>query len=571
MNGIPVSPGIALGKVSIRKETQVDIKKSEAINIFSEIKRLNAAKDTCKSQLLELYEHALESVGENEAKIFKVHIMMLDDPEFFAKAEEKIKAEGVVAEYALKDVSDTLIGIFENINDEYMQARAVDIRDVVSRLNRILLGIEYNGYTVDNGGSIIIAEDLTPSDTVQMDRKKVLGFVTEIGGKTSHSAILARTMGIPAVSGVKNIMSNVHDGDFIIIDGNTGEIIVNPTPDIITEYLNKKNAYEESHKALYQLVGSESCTKDGIKVELSANIGTPDDIKGVLENDAEGIGLYRTEFLYMDREQLPTEEELFDAFKAVIEGMKGKPVTIRTFDIGGDKDIPYLGLKKESNPFLGYRAIRYCLDREDLFRTQIRAIFRASVFGNTKIMFPMISNIDEVIEIKKIIASVKEELINEGLGFDHSIQIGIMIETPSAALISDFLAKEVDFFSIGTNDLLQYTIAVDRGNQKVAYLYNYYHPALLRLVKMIIDNGHAENIWVGMCGEAAGDPKLIPMLTGMGIDELSMNPASILKARQIIRNTSQVEMKTHITRILGMASSYDIENYITVLDNSSDH
>lgn len=562
MNGIPVSPGVALGRAAIKKEQQIDLKKSYVTDIPGEIKRLQAAKDTCKRQLTELYSHALESIGENDAEIFKAHIMMLDDPELYTKVEQQIQEEGVSAGYALKNVSDMYIGILENMDNEYMKERAADIRDVVSRLSRILLGVEDKVFYVKKEDTIVIAADLTPSDTAQMDRKKVVGFITEVGGRTSHSAILARTLGIPAVSGVKDILYNVSDDDFVVFDGSTGEIIVNPKPDVVTEFILRKKDYEKSLNNLHHLVGAESRTKDGIKVELSANIGTPDDINNVLENDGEGIGLYRTEFLYMDKDHLPAEEELFEAYKAAIERMEGKPVVIRTLDIGGDKELPYLGLDKESNPFLGYRAIRYCLDRKDIFKTQLRAILRASIFGNVKIMFPMISGIEEVREAKKMVAEVKRELSSEGIHYADNIQIGIMIEIPSAALISDLLAKEVDFFSIGTNDLLQYTIAVDRGNQKVAHLYSNYHPAFLRLIKLIVDNGHKENIQVCMCGEAAGDPKLIPLLVGMGLDELSMNPASILKARQIIRNISQAEMNTHISQILNLSSSYDTERYI---------
>ena len=562
MKGIAASPGIAIGKVLLKKEQKIVIEKTLVENIGDEINRLNNAKSICQSQLEKLYTHTLESIGESEAQIFQAHMMMLDDPEFFGQIEQNINDEGINAQYALKTVSDMFVKIFENMDDEYMRERAADVKDVTLRVTKILLGIEMTDFSNMDEEAIIVAEDLAPSDTVQMDRNKVLGFITEMGGKTSHSAIMARTLEIPAVVGLQGILTSVSNGDLIILDGDSGQVLINPSQDLIEKYKHKIQEIEKFKKTLSKFIGLPSISKDDIHVELSANIGTPKDVDGVLRSDGEGIGLYRSEFLYMDNDRLPTEEEQFEAYKVVAHRMNGKPVVIRTLDVGGDKEIPYLGLHQEINPFLGHRAIRYCLDRTDIFKTQLRALFRASAFGNIKIMFPMISNVDEIRQAKLIIEEVKKELRYEKISFSENVEIGIMVEIPAAAIISDMLAKEVDFFSIGTNDLLQYTTAVDRGNQKVAHLYNQFHPALLRLIKTVIENGHKENIWVGMCGEVAGDPKLIPILLGMGLDEFSMSPSAILKARMIIRNISQSEMKKHVEKVINISSANDVEKYI---------
>lgn len=562
MKGIGTSPGIALGNILVYKEPEITINKKQIQDIDEEIDRLEKAIKTGMKQIEKLYEKTLNNVGKEEAEIFNAHKMMIEDPEFIGDVKETIKSQEVNAEWAVKNVADKFIKIFENIEDEYLRERALDLKDVSNRLLRILLDIQ----TMDLGSleeeCIIVAEDLTPSDTAQMNKEMVIGFVTELGGKTSHTSIMARTLEIPAISGLKDITNEVKNGDFVIIDGKEGLVLLNPSEEEIKTYEQKKKDYQEFKLKLKDMKGKESISKDGVKVEIAANIGTPKDVDKVIENDGEGIGLYRTEFLYMDSKTLPTEEEQFEAYKIVAERLEGKPVVIRTLDVGGDKDIPYLDLPEEMNPFLGYRAIRLCLDRTDMFKTQLRALLRASAFGNIKIMFPMISNIKEIRDAKKILEEAKEELRKENIPFNEDIEVGIMVEIPAVAVHSDIFAKEVDFFSIGTNDLIQYTLAVDRGNQDISYLYNQYHPAVLKLIKMTIENGHKEGIWVGMCGEAAGDEKLIPLLLGMGLDEFSMSSSSILRARWIINNTSKSEIESMLDEILSLPTAEDVEKFI---------
>ncbi len=562
MKGIGTSPGIALGNVLVYKEPKIVIEKKQVSNTDEEIKRLDRAVEIAIKQIEQIYEKTLKNVGEKEAEIFNAHRMMIEDPEFIGDVKETIKSQKVNSEWAVKTTADRYIEMFENIEDEYIRERALDLKDVSNRLLKILLDIETMDLSTLEDECIIIAEDLTPSDTAQMNKEMVLGFITELGGKTSHTSIMARTLEIPAVSGVKDITNKTKNGDFAIIDGKEGLIILNPSKEEIDNYKEKKERYEQFKLKLNEIKGKESISKDGIKVEIAANIGTPKDVDKVIENDAEGIGLYRTEFLYMDSDKLPTEEEQFEAYKIVAERMEGKPVVIRTLDVGGDKDIPYLDLPEEMNPFLGYRAIRLCLDRKDIFKTQLRALLRASAFGNVKIMFPMISSIEEIREAKKVLEEAKEELRKENISFNEDIEVGIMVEIPAAAIHSDIFAKEVDFFSIGTNDLIQYTLAVDRGNQDISYLYNQYHPAVLKLINMTIKNGHKEGIWVGMCGEAAGDEKLIPILLGMGLDEFSMSSSSILKARWIINNTSKEEIESMLDEILSLPTAKDVEKFI---------
>ncbi len=562
LKGIGASPGIAIGKVLLKKDEKIEIEKKNINNTEIEIDRFNDARDTAKEQIQELHRMTLETIGETEAKIFEAHRMILDDPDFLQQIESEIKSQEINAEYAIKKITDAFIQIFENIEDEYMKERAADIKDVSNRLINILQGVETADLSNLDEEAIIVSEDLTPSDTAQMDKSKVLGFVTEVGGRTSHSAIMARTLEIPAVVGVDGITEAVNDGDIVIFDGDEGKIYINPEDSIIEKYKNIKKRYEKFREKLEEIKGAESVTKDGFKVELAGNIGTPQDLEAVLRNDGEGIGLYRTEFLYMDRDSFPNEEEQFEAYKAVAEGMNGKPVVIRTLDIGGDKELSYLDLPEEMNPFLGYRAIRLCLDKTDIFITQLRAILRASNYGNIKIMFPMISSIEELRQAKEILDNTKYQLRKEGVKFDENIEVGMMVEIPAVAVMSDLFAKEVDFFSIGTNDLIQYTTAVDRMNQKISHLYNQFHPALLRLIKQVIDNGHKENIWVGMCGEVAGDPKLIPILIGMGLNEFSMSPISILKARWLIRDLSQKDMKEMVEKVINLPTAEEVKNFI---------
>jgi len=562
MKGIGTSPGIAIGKVFVYREEEINIGKENIENTETEVERLNLAIEKAVNQVEESYERVLNNIGEKEAEIFTAHKYMLEDPEFIGSVVEKIQSEKVNAEWAIKIVSDGYIQIFENIEDEYLKERALDLKDITNRVLKILLDIETMDLSTIEEESIILAKDLTPSATAQMNKEMVLGFVTELGGPTSHTAIMAKTMGIPSVSGIRDVVNISKDGDIIIVDGREGKVILNPSEEEVKKYTEKQNEYEKFKIQLKNMKGKESISKDGIKVEIAANIGVPKDMDKVIENDGEGVGLFRTEFLYMDRNNLPTEEEQFIAYKTVAEKLEGKPLVIRTLDVGGDKDLPYLNLPDEMNPFLGYRAIRLCLDKVDIFKTQLRAIIRASAFGNVKIMFPMISNIQEVRDAKKIVKEIMDELKAENIDFNEDLEIGIMVEIPAVAVHSDIFAKEVDFFSIGTNDLIQYSLAVDRGNQEIAYLYNQYHPAVLKLIHMTIENGHKENIWVGMCGEAAGDEKLIPILLAMGLDEFSMNSASMLQARWIINKTSKSEVESMLGEILSLPTAEDVEKFI---------
>lgn len=562
MKGIGASPGIVIGRVLIKKEPVIEIEKKDIENTTQEVEKLEKSLDFARKEIEEICKNAQKKMRKEEAKIFEAHLMMLEDPEVFGQVTEMIEQKKVNAEWALQEITQKFLNIFNSMDDEYIKERAADLKDVRDRVIRILLGIESCDLSNLPKEVIIVAEDLTPSDTAQMDKDKVLGFVTEFGGKTSHSAIMARTLGIPAVVGVNGITKSVNDDDLVIFDGEKGLVYINPDNTLIQEYIHKKEEYKQFKTKLNDLIGKESKTKDGFKVELSANIGTPKDVEAILRNDGEGIGLYRTEFLYMDRDSFPTEEEQFKAYKVVAERLKGKPVVIRTLDIGGDKELSYLDLPQEMNPFLGYRAIRLCLDREDIFRTQLRALLRASACGNIKIMFPMISSMEELLQAKEILRECQEELRKKKIDFNEEMEVGIMIEIPAAAIVSDMLAKEVDFFSIGTNDLIQYTTAVDRGNQMLSSLYTQFHPALLRLIEKVIDNGHQAGIWVGMCGEVAGDPKMIPVLIGMGLDEFSMSPGSLLKARWIINNISKKEMEKHIEALTNMSRAVDVEKYI---------
>ncbi|NLL59659.1 MAG: phosphoenolpyruvate--protein phosphotransferase [Tissierellia bacterium] len=565
MRGLGVSPGIGIGKAFIIDRGLIDIKKILVDDVGKELDRLMTALETAKTQLNDLYNSTIDELGEKEAQIFKSHEMMLEDDTFISDVKNKIIAEGVNAEFALSETSNAYIKMFQNIENEYLRERSEDIRDVMDRVIRLMMGINSFDYSALENNSIIVAKDLTPSDTAQLDRTKVAAMITEMGGKTSHAAIIARIMGIPTVVGLNNITDKIKPGDTVICDGRTGKVIINPNAKQLFFYNKKKIREDEINKELRNQAGLPSVTLDGFKVNLSANIGVPNDVDMALENDAEGIGLFRSEFIFMNREHQPTEDEQFEQYKEVLVRMGDKPVIIRTLDIGGDKCVPYLDMPKEMNPFLGYRAIRLCLGNVEVFRTQLRAILRASVYGNVKIMIPMISTMKELKDSKKVLQQAKDELLREGIKFKDDIEIGVMIETPSAAIISDLLAKEVDFFSIGTNDLIQYTMAVDRLNSKLSYLYSQYHPALLRLIKGIIDNAHKAGIWVGMCGEAAGDPKLIPVFIGMGLDEFSMNSPSILRARYIVRNINKKDMEIIAKSTLDMENALEVEEYLSCL------
>lgn len=562
IKGIGASPGIAIGKALVLEHKEMVIEKKENVNVEVEVEKLNSAVDTSKKELSAVKEKVAKELGEEEAEIFGAHLLVLEDPEFIGEAENKIKNESLNAEYALNEVKDMFVSIFESMDNDYMRERAADVKDVTNRVLRHILGIKIIDLSNLSDEVVLIAHDLTPSDTATMDKKKVLGFLTNIGGRTSHTAIMSRTLEIPAIVGLSDVTDKVKDSDMIVFDGDKGIVIVIPEEDVVAEYQEKKRIFEEDKKALELLKGQPSVTTDGKHVELAGNIGTPNDLEGLINNDAEGVGLYRTEFLYMDSDEFPSEEIQFEAYKKVLEGMNGKPVVIRTLDIGGDKKLSYFEMEEEMNPFLGYRAIRLCLDRTDIFKTQLRALFRASVYGKLRIMFPMISSLEELLAAKAICEEVKSDLKAEGLGYSDDVEIGMMIEIPSAAVISDLLAKHVDFFSIGTNDLIQYTCAVDRMNQKISYLYNQFNPAVLRLIKMVIKNAHAEGKWVGMCGESAGDQMMIPILLGFGLDEFSMSPISILRARRLINSVSEKDMQALSDKVLEFGTAKEIESYM---------
>jgi len=560
MKGIGASPGYAIGKVMIKNDA-FEINKYEVSDFDYEIERLKGALGTSLEQIKALEEMTKVKIGDEEAEIFAAHGMILDDPELHSQIIDTIKNEKVNVEWATKKIADMLVSMFEAMDNEYMKERSADLRDVTTRLIKNLSGVKIFDFNVIEEPVVLIAHDLTPSDTAQIPKDKVLGFITEIGGPTSHTAIMSRTLEIPAVVGTGNILEAVKDGDFIAFNGETGAIEINPEMPVVESYREEKAKYDEYKLVLRGLVGEQTVTLDGHHVELGCNIGSPEDMAYVLENDGEGVGLYRSEFLYMNRSNWPTEEEQFEAYKAVLEGMGDKPVVIRTLDIGGDKHLDYFTFPKEDNPFLGFRAIRYCLEDTAVFKTQLRALLRASAYGNLKIMFPMISSLQELRQAKGILQEVHETLDGEGVEI-KGYEVGMMMEIPSAAVISDILAKEVDFFSIGTNDLIQYTTAVDRMNQKISGLYTPYHPALLRLIKLIIENGHKEGIWVGMCGEVAGNPKMVPLLLAMGLDEFSMSPGSILGTRKLVNGMSKGEMGKHLNAVMALADSEEIEKYI---------
>jgi phosphoenolpyruvate-protein phosphotransferase (PTS system enzyme I) len=545
IKGISASLGIAIAKAYCLEEVNLEVnqKQIEDQAIELEINRYKEAIVEAEEDLKIIRDKTLASMGKDKADIFEAHLLVVKDPELMDQVIDKIKNEKVNAEFALKEVRDMFVSIFENMDNEYMRERASDIKDVTNRVLAKLLKVKSNDLSLINEAVIIVAHDLTPSDTAQMNKEFVKGFVTNIGGRTSHSAIMARSLEIPAIVGTKTVLEDVKDGDLIILDALNGVVLVNPNQDVANEYQEKKANYEAEKQELLKLKHQETVSKDGVHVELAANIGSPNDLKGVLENGAEGVGLFRTEFLYMDKDQFPTEEEQFESYKKVLEGMNGKSVVIRTLDIGGDKELSYLKLPHEMNPFLGYRAIRLCLDRRNIFRTQLRALLRASVYGDLRIMFPMIATLDEFNTAKAFLLEVKEELMNEGITVSDTIQVGMMVEIPAAAILADQFAKVVDFFSIGTNDLIQYTFAADRMNEHVSYLYQPYNPSLLRLIKLVIDAAHKEDKWVGMCGEMAGDEIAVPILLGLGLDEFSMSATSILSTRKLISQLSNKEMK----------------------------
>ena len=544
LQGIAASDGIAIAKVYTLTEPDLTVTKVTVEDSEKEVSRLDDALAASIKDVELIKETALKNLGEEEAQVFDAHLMVLSDPELIGQVKDSITSNKVNAESALKEVTDMFISIFAGMEDNpYMQERAADIRDVSKRVLAHLLGVKIPSPATIKDEVIIVAADLTPSDTAQLNRQYVKAFVTDIGGRTSHSAIMARSLEIPAIVGTKEVTSIAKDGDIIIVDGLTGDVFLNPSEEVIAEYRAKAEAFAAQQAEWEKLKDSKTYTKDGHQVELAANIGTPKDLEGVVNNGAEGVGLYRTEFLYMDSHDMPTEEDQFEAYKAVLEGMNGKPVVVRTMDIGGDKELPYLPLPHEMNPFLGYRAIRISLNEPEMFRTQLRALLRASVYGKLRIMFPMIATLNDFRGAKALLEEEKAKLIAEGVAVSDDIQVGIMIEIPAAAVLAHQFAKEVDFFSIGTNDLIQYTMAADRMNERVSYLYQPYNPSILTLIKHVIDSAHKEGKWAGMCGEMAGDQTAVPLLVGLGLDEFSMSASSVLKTRSLISKLTLSDMQ----------------------------
>ena len=558
LTGIAASDGIAIAKAYRFIQPDLTFTKTTVQDIEAEQQRLAAALAKAEQELVVIQQQTLKKFSAEEAAIFEAHLLVVNDPELIGPINQKIADEALNAEYALHEVSSMFVALFEGMDNEYMSERASDIKDVTNRILAHLLDVHTPNPSSINEQVIIVANDLTPSETAQLDRNYVLGFITDIGGRTSHSAIMARSLEIPAVVGAGTATTTIQDGDWLIVDGLSGQVLVNPTADVIANYQEKAQHYRTQQAEWSTLVNEQTVSKDGVHVELAANIGSPSDLDGVLRHGAEGIGLYRTEFLYMGRENLPSEDEQFTAYKTVIEGMKGKPVVIRTLDIGGDKHLPYLPLQEEMNPFLGHRAIRLCLEQQELFRTQLRALLRASVYGNLKMMFPMIATIQEFREAKAILLEEKEKLVAAGIAVSSDIEIGMMVEIPATAVMADIFAKEVDFFSIGTNDLIQYTMAADRMNEKVSYLYQPYNPAILRLIQMVIEAAHKEQKWVGMCGEMAGDELAVPLLLGLGLDEFSMSATSILKTRSLLKQLSVSEMQALAAQALQLATAEEV-------------
>lgn len=532
--GIAGSEGIGIGKVVIIEDHDITIETKHVPETDSEIARLQEAIEKFVEITNKMADKMDETVGKKDADILRGHIQMLQDPMIEEQISSLIIAEKITAEMAVDQVLEQTAEMFSQIPDELLQQRATDFRDIKARMIKLLMGIEDVDISQVPAGTVLVAKDLTPSMTAGIKPENIEGILTEMGGKTSHSAILARAMEIPAVLSIEGICDIVKNGDTVVLDGTSGEALVNPEEDVIKEFEDKREQFAKDKALLKAYAGKPSVTKDGTKVELVCNIGKPEDAKKAVECDGEGIGLFRTEFLFMDRDSIPTEDEQFEAYKAVAETMKGKPVIIRTLDIGGDKDVPYLGLEKEENPFLGFRAIRFCLQRQDIYKTQLKALVKASAYGKIKIMVPLVTGVDELRQVKTMVADIMKEFDEKDVPYNKNIEIGVMMETPAACMMADALAKEAAFFSIGTNDLTGYTMAVDRGNAKVAYLYSTYNPAVLRAIKRIIECGRKEGIMVGMCGEAAADPKLIPLLLAFGLDEFSVSATSVLKTRKII-------------------------------------
>ena len=564
ITGIPASPGIVFGKALVLKEEKIvlDTQKISEDQVEAEVARFYAGREAAVEQLNSIHQRALKSLGEEKAAIFEGHLMILEDEELEEEILDYLRSNKVNASVAASKIIDQQVEMLSEIDDEYLKERAGDIRDIGNRLIKNILGM----HIVDLGDiteeSILVAYDLTPSETAQLNLEKVLGFITDIGGRTSHTSIMARSLELPAIVGTNDVTARVNTGDYLILDAVNNRVYVNPTQAEIDELKTLEAKLAEEKAELAKLKDLPAVTLDGHKVDVVANIGTIRDCEGAHRNGAEGVGLYRTEFLFMDRDQLPSEEEQFIAYKEVVEAMEGRLVVLRTMDIGGDKELPYLNLPKEMNPFLGWSAVRIALDRREILHAQLRAVLRASAFGKLAVMFPMIISVEEIRELKSVLETLKAELRAEGKAFDENIQVGVMVETPSAAVNAKFLAKEVDFFSIGTNDLTQYTLAVDRGNELISHLYNPMSPSVLGLIKQVIDASHAEGKWTGMCGELAGDERATLLLLGMGLDEFSMSAISVPHIKKLVRHVSYQEAKALADEALQKPTAAEIEQLI---------
>ena len=564
ISGIPASPGIVFGKALVLKEEKIvlDTQKIKDSQIDAEIARFYEGRSAAVEQLNSIKDRAYASLGKEKAAIFEGHLMILEDEELEEEILDYLRSNKVNAAVAANVIIDQQVAMLSEIDDEYLKERAGDIRDIGNRLIKNILGMHIVDLGEINEEAILVAYDLTPSETAQLNLDKVLGFVTDIGGRTSHTSIMARSLELPAIVGTNNVTELVTTGDFLILDALNNVVYVNPSQDEIQRLKTLQAKLAEEKAELAKLKDLPALTLDGHRVDVVANIGTIRDVEGAERNGAEGVGLYRTEFLFMDRDQLPTEEEQFIAYKEVVEAMNGNLVILRTMDIGGDKELPYLNLPKEMNPFLGWRAIRIALDRREILNAQLRAVLRASAYGRLAVMFPMIISVEEIRELKSVIEELKVELRNEGKDFDENIQIGVMVETPSAAVNAKFLAKEVDFFSIGTNDLTQYTLAVDRGNELISHLYNPMSPSVLNLIKQVIDASHAEGKWTGMCGELAGDENATILLLGMGLDEFSMSAISVPRIKKLIRNVNYQDAKLLAEKALQQPTAAEIERLV---------
>ena len=563
LSGIAASNGIAIAKAYMLVDPDLSFNEETITDTKREVERLHDSFSESKKELEIIKEHAVKSLGAEEAAVFEAHITILTDPELIGAIETKINDDKVNAESAVKTVTDMYIGMFEAMTDNpYMQERAGDIRDVTKRVTSHLLGVILPSPSLIDSTSIVVSHDLTPSDTAQLDRQFVKAFITDIGGRTSHSAIMSRTLEIPAIVGTGDATTSIKDGDTIIVDGNTGEIIIDPSDDEIKQYEAEAAKFAAEQAEWKSLKDAKTVSADGKHFDIAANVGTPDDLDGVLDNGGEAIGLFRSEFLYMNSSELPTEDEQFEAYKKVAEGMNGKQVVVRTMDIGGDKHLPYLPLPEEMNPFLGYRAIRISLSQQDIFRTQLRALLRASNYGKIAIMFPMIATVNEFKQARAIYDEERQKMIDAGQPVADNIEVGMMMEIPAAVIIADKLAKYADFFSIGTNDLIQYTFAADRGNEHVSYLYQPYNPSLLRLIKQVIDTAHAEGKWAGMCGEMAGDQIAVPILMGLGLDEFSMSATSMLQTRSLMKRLNTADVKILADKALELETNEEVQKLV---------